>query len=154
MDIVKLLIEKDADVHAKTHGGKTALHGAVVQKRDEVINILLVRPNPTESLARALLKLGLFCCAPGRRGADKRADGLGRRAAVRLGSKDREEVGAAGHHAPTAQVRPLMDAPLLFQNSTLLSIITPKNACIGFARAEATSVCGLQPVGPPPPPIR
>ena len=59
MDIVKLLIEKDADVHAKTHGGKTALHGAVVQKRDEVINILLVRPNPTESLARALLKLGL-----------------------------------------------------------------------------------------------
>ena len=68
MDIVKLLLEKDADVHAKTHGGKTALHGAVVQKRDEVVNILLVRPNPTESLARALLKLGLFCCAPGRRG--------------------------------------------------------------------------------------
>ena len=46
VDIVKLLIEKDADVHAKTHGGKTALHGAVVQKRDEVVNILLVRSQP------------------------------------------------------------------------------------------------------------
>ena len=46
VNIVKLLIEKEADVHAKTHGGKTALHGAVVQKRDEVINILLVRSQP------------------------------------------------------------------------------------------------------------